>query len=75
MRDGRKRWVFRELIRDDMGFGTTHYTFWEACRVAVGMIRFNPGVVPGSLSNPELISEIKFWRDVSFVFGKLGFVG
>ena len=62
-------------IRDEMNFGTTHPAFFEGCRVSIALMTVNPVWIPGSLTNPELISELTFWRRVSSVLGKLGFGG
>jgi hypothetical protein len=62
-------------IRDDMHFGSTNFIFWDKCRIAAVMMIANPYWVPGSLSASELQSEIRVWRDVSYVLNKLGFNG
>ena len=51
-------------ISERMKFGTTNPDFVNQCRQALALMIYNPGWVPGSLSNDELEKDIAFWRNV-----------
>lgn len=63
------------VISDRMRFGQTNPAFFQQCQNAVALMVANPVWVPGSLSNDELESEIRFWRTAQALLTKFNFTG